>query len=204
VKSKLLNEFLNKYKELEKAIRDNLYPNGANASVGPVAQYESELKDSEKATKLRYLRNLRNTVTHNPDLEDFVAVTVENIKFIDELIVSVESINGIVKDKYKTLAKAGVLPTTSTIKQACEQFSKKKVNLLIVHDEKTDTLFYLPQEVIIKEIAAGSTLAAKLGKLSGLGIVDIVVDISEPLNRLSERHRPIGVTRSGKIVGILE
>ncbi len=202
MKSNLTSTFLEKYRELERALRENLGMDNGMSS-GPVAYYEQGIKDEEVATKLHHVRIIRNTITHNPGLEGFVGVTQENIKFLEEMIHRVESLNGIVKDEYKTLAKSCVLKSDNTLQEACEMFANKKTDLICVLVNEI-SMCYLTHNDVVQAFAKGGFKNVKLDKFKDLEKADITVDISCPLSKVPEHEKPIPVTKSGKIVGILK
>ncbi len=202
--------FLEKYREFEKAIRDNMQSDSDQSSV---MFYEEQMKatDSVLVEKLRYLRTMRNIATHNPGLQSFIAVTDSHIKFLDEQIRYVSSINGTVKDSYQTFAKSGLLGIENTIADVCDMFTKKKTDILplIITKKNVNTLIFVTYADIINAMSDPTvTKKTKLSKLTFKNMFESPeathsVDILEPLSKVKPHDFPLAVIKSGKIVGIL-
>lgn len=95
--------FIQKFKEIE-----NLIPKLPNTPIDANFKwYEDNTLDNEKKQKLYICRVLRNYIQHNKDYLDFVSVSDDMLKFLDE-------INNEIKSKL-TQAKDEMIPLKKMI-----------------------------------------------------------------------------------------
>lgn len=197
--------FLDVYKELEQAIREN-YPEVQSQANGPVMFYEQEKASDDVANKLRYLRLMRNILAHNAGFDSFIAVTDVHINFMIELTKEIESVNGTVKDRYKTFAKLPSLGPMCTLQDACDIFASKNASIIFVPSEDKTKVSYITYKDIVMALADGKTKSVKLCRMPGVVTygIDKGVDIDTPLKRVDMvRVLPLPVVKSKKIVGML-
>lgn len=197
--------FLDTYKALEQAVREN-YPEVQSQANGPVMFYEQEKASDDVANKLRYLRTMRNILAHNAGFDSFISVTDLHISFMNELTKEIESVNGTVKDCYKTFAKLPSLGPMCTLQDACDIFACKNAAIVFVPSEDKTKVSYITHKDVVMALADGKTKAVKLCRMPGIVTYGIEkgVDIDTPLSRIdSIRILPLPVVKNKKIVGML-
>lgn len=198
-------KFLDKYKELENTLRNHM------ENITMIA-YEELLKNNGQtieSDKLRYLRTMRNLIVHVPEMKDFVCVCEEHIDFMNEIIFKIESVDGIVKDQYQTIAKSGALSLASdTLLTASENFISKNKSILPVVDFDKNKVWYVSDRDVIAFIVDGGKASTKLSKYLDrmdefINPLENGVSYALPLNKVPEHTKPIPVVKGNKIVGFI-
>lgn len=150
--------FLETYKKLENMIR-KAYPSiDFSKENSPVTHLESSINvtDSEK---LRICRNMRNFLQHNEKGSAFITVTDEQIKFLNGLIEKMICKNGIVKDKYKTMAKSPFVHDSDTVQTIAKKLTDSDV--VIVFNKKEQIMGYITTDMFIKAMSGGIPVKTK-------------------------------------------
>lgn len=198
--------FIDSFRELERAIRDN-FPK--MESTSPVMFYEERLSktDVDKAGYLTHLRQKRNLITHNSAYTDKAVCSDFDVEFINGIIYEVNATNGLVKDFYKPFKSLPVVSESDTLKTLLEVCQAKKKldgfhHVYVVNDDKT-SIGTISFESILSEIAKGKRMTAKVKTLDGIVPITETVDSTAPMPSTEDVKKPVPVVSRKKLVGVL-
>ena len=155
---KMHDKFIETYKELESAVR-NEFEN--------VRAYEESLPD-EDAKKLQICRIIRNYIQHNADYEKFISISPDMQSFLESQVYKVRCLNGVLKDAMLSVAKYGCLfDDTESVVNAASILAKKKRNSGIVVDKKGEVIGMLSKS-LISDLIGEKAIAVntKINKIS--------------------------------------
>ena len=190
--SKLHDEFIKTYKELENIIDMS------------VREYEDSLNDID-SQKLRLCRILRNYIQHNDDYDKYVSITPYMQEFLKSILYKEQIKYGTAKEHMISLAKYGVLSMSDNVAITLALLMKKGRDQTFVIDDKSENVYIVTKSMIADGIINGVTKNTKLHKLPLIKVDYEIVEASCPLvNVNSDEHAIIFVsTKPGKIIGIL-
>lgn len=136
---KMHDKFIETYKELESAVRNEFES---------VRAYEESLPD-EDAKKLQICRIIRNYIQHNADYEKFISISSDMQSFLESHVYKLRCLNGILKDAMLSVAKYGCLfDETESVVNAAGILAKKKRDSGIVIDKKGEIIGVLTKSLI--------------------------------------------------------
>lgn len=209
---KNITDFLNEYKRLENLLNVNkdtlfkLYK--ADEGFSLVKEYE-DILSSDDSQKLRLCRNLRNYIQHNNGADNFISIHPNMVSFLEEINDRINCMNGIVKDKMKTIAKSPITRDTDKINDVTLLFLKKKIKQTIVLDKNNNYIGLISIDEILSVI--GNNKSTKTTKVKDVmntnrKDMDYFVQIAKettPLTEIDKDKIIIVVDKANKIKGTI-
>lgn len=196
--SKLEKQFLEKYRDLENALRDE-----GNLSVADIERNLEAQSRQRESSMLRMCRVTRNFLVH--DGPGFASVTPAMASFLDDIAYEVRTAKGTAKDRMETLARYGAVKKSDTVRDAGALVLAKKHGDLLVLDEDGSMLGLFDARAMAGALSDGkpSDIIGKIAARGGLRDKLPTVPVDTPVKELPG-HRAVVVDRNGKPKGVVD
>lgn len=190
----MINEFLNEYKALETALRDN--------PEQPDTVFDLE-NTSNFSDKLKLCRMIRNYAQHNEDYQRFLRWD-SMTAFLEQIRREIEKKEETVRDITRRYT---VLTLNNTVEELLLGLSKTKFPFVIITDVKGEYLGVVDASFLVSLLASGVKTKGKLKGVFG-DLKDLkknsrdvkVVSPEEPVMNFLPGEWLV-VVRSGKVIG---
>lgn len=190
----MINEFLNEYKALETALRDN--------PEQPDTVFDLE-NTSNFSDKLKVCRTIRNYAQHNEDYQRFLRWD-SMTTFLEQIRREIEKKEETVRDITRRYT---VLTLNNTVEELLQGLSKTKFPFVIITDIKGEYLGVVDAPFLVGLLASGVKMKGKLKGVFG-DLKDLkknsrdvkVVSSEEPVMNFLPGEWLV-VVRSGKVIG---
>lgn len=196
--AKLEKQFLDKYRDLENALRDE-----SSLSVADIEHNLESQSRQRESSMLRMCRVTRNFLVH--DGPGFASVTQPMITFLDGIVYEIRTVKGTAKDRMETLAKYGALKRTDPICNAGAMVLAKKRGDLLVLDADGSLLGLFDARAMAMALSDGASADALDYIVSRGGLRDKLptVQIDTPVKDLPG-HRAVVLDKNGKPKGVAD
>lgn len=196
--TKLEKQFLDRYRDLEAALRD-----GPSLMVTDIERNLESQSRQHESSMLRMCRVTRNFLVH--DGPGFASVTPPMIQLLDDLIYEVRTADGTAKDRMETLAKYGSVKPSDRICDAGSLILSKKHGDAIVLDENGMLAGLFDARALAMALSNGacSDNIGFIMKRGGLRGKLPVVRIDTPVKELPG-HRAVVLDKGGKPKGVVD
>lgn len=192
--NKKLNEFLNIYKKIEIALKNQ------NMDV---KDYEETL-DSSESQKLRLCRNIRNYAAHHDDVDLFIEISNDMLTFLTKIFSNITANESHVKD---IMNKKAIATENTTLKEIAKIFESSKANIIVIKSSKDNKYIGIFDiNSLYKMIAIENRFTAKIKnyiKIPKLNTINII-NQNALLNEIDKSTINIAVNSVNSVVGVIE
>lgn len=191
------DEFIEKYKELEKLLDVS------------VREFEESLSE-EDSQKMRLCRLLRNYIQHNADYEKIISISPGLQSYLDIVVTNLHRKNGVLKEHMISATKYGFINEADSILDTASLLAKKKRYSSVVLNKNGEYIGVINKSIISDCVGGCNvTRATKISKIINLlekPPVSIINQMSsmDEVNKIIEENNSIilAINNSNKIVGI--